>query len=359
MSILATYAKINDKTNMKKIFLHFIASLAVVMTMVGCKAFTTISSSGETSTGTPYEMILVCAQPQWQSELGDTLQAIFKQPVQELMQYEPMFDVVRILPNNFGSLTQKHRNIVTVLVDPTITEPSIGAQYDITASPQIQVAIQGPDNATVAKYVSDNRENLFYVLEKAERDRKVAYVERYNSQPMHDMLKERFGADIYIPDNYKIRSMSDDMVWISQEFPTASQGFFIYKYPYEGQRSLTAEALVKARNRFAQRIPGPADGSYMTTVEAIVDDTGENYVPFMPKYRSFSIEDCPWIELSGFWEVEGDFMGGPFVSYTTVNKATKEVVTYDCYLYSPRDEKRNMLRELQHFIYLMKFPKAE
>ena len=91
---------------MKKIFLHFIASLAVVMTMVGCKAFTTISSSGETSTGTPYEMILVCAQPQWQSELGDTLQAIFKQPVQELMQYEPMFDVVRILPNNFGSLTQ-------------------------------------------------------------------------------------------------------------------------------------------------------------------------------------------------------------------------------------------------------------
>jgi hypothetical protein len=52
-------------------------------------------------------------------------------------------------------------------------------------------------------------------------------------------------------------------------------------------------------------------------------------------------------------------MGGPFVSYTTVNKATKEVVTYDCYLYSPRDEKRNMLRELQHFIYLMKFPKAE
>ena len=79
----------------------------------------------------------------------------------------------------------------------------------------------------------------------------------------------------------------------------------------------------------------------------------------MPKYRTFSIEDCPWIALSGLWEVEGDFMGGPFVSYTTVNKATKEVVTYDCYLYSPRDEKRNMLRELQQFIYLMKFPTAE
>ena len=344
---------------MKKIILQLFVFLTVGAVAVGCKSFDTLAS-GETSTGMPYELILVCAQPQWQSELGDTLQVILKQPVKEVVQYEPMFDVVRILPNNFKSLTQKHRNIVTVLVDPSITEPSISAQYDVTAAPQIQVAIQGPDNATVAKYVSDNRETLLYVLEKAERDRKINYVSRYHSAPIHELLKERFGADIYIPNSYKIRSESDDMVWISQEYPDASQGFFIYKYPYEGQQSLSVEALVKARNKFASRIPGPVDGSYMTTVEAIVDDSGENYTPFIPSYRTFSIEDCPWIELAGFWEVTNDFMGGPFVSYTTVNKATKEVVTYDCYLYAPtRKDKRNMLRELQQLIYLMQFPTAE
>ena len=350
---------INETTNMKKIILHFIAAAALISTMVGCKAFNTLST-GETSTGLPYELILVCSQPQWQSELGDTLQAIFKQPVQEVVLYEPMFDVVRILPNNFGSLTQRHRNIVTVLVDPSIAEPSISAQYDVTAAPQIQIAIQGPDNATVAKYVSDNRETLLYVLEKAERDRKINYVSRYYSEPIHDLLKERFGADMYIPDTYKVRTYSDDMVWISQEYPEASQGFFIYKYPYEGQQSLTAEALVKARNKFASRIPGPVDGSYMTTVEELLDATGENVVPFNYRYRSFTIEDCPWIELGGFWEVTNDYMGGPFVSYTTVNKATKEVVTYDCYLYAPtKKDKRNMLRELQQFIYLFKFPNAQ
>ena len=75
----------------------------------------------------------------------------------------------------------------------------------------------------------------------------------------------------------------------------------------------------------------------MTTVEALVDDTGENYVPFIPSHRAFSIDSTPWVELSGFWEVANDYMGGPFVSYTTVNKATKEVVTIDCYIYSPKD----------------------
>jgi hypothetical protein len=147
------------------------------------------------------------------------------------------------------------------------------------------------------------------------------------------------------------------MVWISQEYPAASKGFFIYKYPYQGRESLTAEALVKARNRFAQRIPGPVDGSYMITVDKIADESGTEYVPYKPDHRAIRIGERPWIEMVGLWDVENYFMGGPFVSYTTVNQATNEVVTLDCYIYSPKEEKRNMLRDLQHLVYLIDFPK--
>ena len=154
------------------------------------------------------------------------------------------------------------------------------------------------------------------------------------------------------------------MVWISQEYPAASKGFFIYKYPYEGKESLTAEALVKARNRFAQRIPGPVDGSYMITVDKIADESGTEYVPYKPDHRAIRIGERPWIEMVGLWDVENYFMGGPFVSYTTVNKLTNEVVTIDCYVYYPtaynkRPEKRNKLRALQHLVYLADFPAAK
>lgn len=340
---------------MKRLLINLSAIVAVALSVVGCGAFDTLSSA-DNATGTPYELIVVCDQPQWQSELGDTLQVILKQPVKELVQYEPMFDVLRILPNNFKSLTRQHRNILVVQVDPTIAEPSIAVSYDYTAKPQVYINIQGPDTRTVTQYVSDHRENLLYVLEKAERDRTISYAERYYSKAMYQLMKDRFGVDMYIPDNFKIRTESDDMVWISQEFPTASQGFFVYKYPYEGRQSLTAEALVKARNRFAGRIPGPTDGSYMITVDKITDETGEGYVPFKPQYRPLMIGDRQWIEMAGLWDVENYFMGGPFVSYTTVNEDTKEVITIDCYIYSPREKKRNMLRELQQFVYLMEFP---
>lgn len=337
---------------MKRLFVNVLVVAFVAMMAVGCKAFHTVSS-GETAQGRPYELILVCPQPQWQSVLGDTLRYFLKQPVAELPTFEPSYDVLRIMPNNFKSLTRTHRNIVVVNVSDEFAEPSITVRYDVTAKPQVFVTIKGPDNQSVADYVGENGENLMQVLEKAERDRRIAYARRYMSASLSELVRQTFGLEIAIPNDYVLRTQSEDMVWISQEFPTASQGFFIYKYPYKGEQSLSPEALVKARNRFASRIPGPKEGSYMITVDKIPDQTGEEYVPFVPEYNTLRIGSRPWIEMVGLWDVEGYFMGGPYVSYTTVNTSTNEVVTIDCYIYSPKIEKRNMLRELQTLVYLV------
>lgn len=96
----------------------------------------------------------------------------------------------------------------------------------------------------------------------------------------------------------------------------------------------------------------------MSTVKQIADASGENYIDFEPQMRMLEIGGRTWIEMAGLWDVENYVMGGPFVSYTTVNQATGEVVTLDCYVYAPKGEKRNMVRELQHFVYLMNFDGA-
>ena len=348
---------------MKKVFILQFVLLCALSMFVSCKSFFKLSTA-DNATGTPYELVLVCPQPEWQSELGDTLQSVLKQPVKELMQYEPMYNVVRILPNNFKSLTRSHRNVILVNVSPEIAEPGITVQYDVTSKPQIHITLKGPDTKSLAKYVSDNRDNILYVLEKAERDRTIAYASKYFSAPLREKIRSTFGMDLAVPNNYQVRSESDDMLWVSQEFPTASQGFFIYKYPYKGKESLSAEALVKARNKFAARIPGPREGSFMTTTNKIVDDTGMDYMPFIPEHRPLLIGDRLWVEMYGLWEVENYFMGGPFVSYSTVNTQTNEVVTIDCYVYYPtaynkEPEKRNKLRALQHLVYLADFPATD
>ena len=80
---------------------------------------------------------------------------------------------------------------------------------------------------------------------------------------------------------------------------------------------------------------------------------------FAPDYRLFRMEGRLWCELRGFWDVHGDFMGGPFVSYTTVDTATNRVFTLDGYVYSPKLHKRNFVRGVEHLLYTVSFPEKK
>ena len=69
-----------------------------------------------------------------------------------------------------------------------------------------------------------------------------------------------------------------------------------------------------------------------------------------------------WCEMRGFWDVEGDFMGGPYVSFTTVDTERNRVFTLDGYVYAPdlqKPRKRNYVRGIEHLLYGIGFPAAE
>lgn len=330
---------------MKTIFRIALAA-AVVATMAGCKVFRTLTDSRlKTAQGAPYELIVVCPQQEWTGEVGDTLRAIFTAPIPYLNQTEPLFDVLRVTERGFTGMVADHRNILKIVEDPSLAATNIAVQYDVTAEPQIVLTLQGPDDKALTDYLSEHRESLVQVLEKAERDRAVKFAEAFSEQRVAKAIKSTFGVDMTVPKGYVLAADEKDFLWARYEYPTASQGFFIYSYPYRGKESLSPGALLAARNEFAARIPGPSDGSYMTTSEA-----------FEPDYRMFRMEGRLWCELRGFWDVHGDFMGGPFVSYTTVDTATGRVLTIDCYVYSPKNHKRNYVRGVEHLLYLLKFP---
>lgn len=314
--------------------------------MAGCKAFRTASDTTRyTSQGKPYELIVVCSQPQWEGALGDTLRSVLAAPVQHIDRDEPLFDLLHVTERGFTNLVLNHRNILKVVVSPQIEAPSVAVQYDLTASPQIVMTLQGPTLSSVIDYLSGNRQNLVHVLEKAERDRAVAFASDYPEQKITAAIRSRFGIEMDVPKGYVLAKEEQDFMWMRYEYPTASQGFMLYSYPYEGAASLSQGAIEAARLRFAARIPGPSDGSHMTTSEV-----------YPRSYRVLRIDGRLWVELRGFWDVEGDFMGGPFVSYSTVDTRTQRVLTLDAYVFSPKLGKRNFLRGVEHLVYMIRFP---
>ena len=131
------------------------------------------------------------------------------------------------------------------------------------------VTLQGPTREALTQYVAEHRAELVQTFEGAERDRSIAFANKFNQTESGKLVREKFGVEMKIPKGYILAQQSDDFLWFRYEFPAASQGFMLYSYPYEGKQSLSEEALLAARNRFAARIPGPSDGSYMTTSKSL------------------------------------------------------------------------------------------
>lgn len=342
-----------------KFISKIVAILLLLAVFVGCREIHSLSDSNKKPIqGSAYEVLVICNNAEWESALGTKLRELLGQPIEMLNQNEPMFNVLRVTANDFRHLLVQHRNILKVVISDKVQQAQIVAQYDVDAAPQIVLTFQAPTQQSALEYLQTNGDALVKVLEIAERNRTIAYAEKHNVKLLNDLLAEQFDISAKIPKGYELRSQSEDFIWASYEFPVASQGFFCYSYPYRGKGSLTSDYLVAMRNSFAKRIPGPSDGSYMITVEQIPDAEGKGYIPLAPLYRSVVVNGKEWIEMRGFWDVENDYMGGPFVSYTTVNEATNEVFTIDCYVHSPKYGKRNYLRPLEHLVYLISFPKS-
>ena len=331
---------------MKRTLLFSLVMLFAV-SMTACKAFHTLSDNRKAAQGRPYELVVVASQPVWVGELGDSLRALLAAPIPYLPQQEPEFDVLRTTPDGFKNIVAEHRNILKVLVDEKVPEAAVGVEYDVTAAPQIVLTLQGPSEKAVIDYLAEHGDKLIYAVKMAERDRAIANAKKFGMPGIEQAIKKHFGVEMNVPKGYILAAQSDDFVWARYEYPEASQGFVVYSYPYTSEQELTVKALVEARNRFVKRIPGPSEGSYMITSPV-----------FEPDVRTFRLEGRLWVEMRGCWDVEGDFMGGPFVSYTTIDTTTGCVFTIDCYVYAPKlpPHKRNLMHGLEHLLYTIQFP---
>ncbi len=328
-----------------KNFNQILAALLLLISLSACDALRSAATHKVTSQGSAYELVVICNQPEWDSQLGDTLRSVLSGYIPYLNQEESYFDVLRVTNNSYSGLIARHRNILEVNIQPSISEPSIAVRYDLEAAPQIVMTLQAPNVESATEYVSEHRESLIRGFQIAERDRAIEFADLYGATHIEKVIKEKFDVEMNIPTGYNIRQDSEDMLWMSFEHPIASQGVVVYSYPAEfGMSALSEESLVEARNRFTSRIPGPSDGSYMTTFTE---------VPQL--YKPIRIEGRLWIEMRGWWDVVNDFMGGPYVSYSTIDEQTSRVFTVDCYVYSPKYGKRNYLHAVESLVYGVKF----
>ena len=159
-------------------------------------------------------------------------------------------------------------------------------------------------------------------------------------------LADSLGIKMVISKDFYQAKRTSDFVWLRSESTTMGLGLMIYTYAYTDTSQMSLEAILAARDRYTKLyIPGPIDGSYMTTERNYYDPFAQKIL-FKGMYA---------IETRGLWRTEGDFMGGPFVNYTVVDAPRKRIVVFDGYVYYPNKSKRNYVRQLESIIWGAEF----
>jgi len=89
-----------------------------------------------------------------------------------------------------------------------------------------------------------------------------------------------------------------------------------------------------------EHIQGAFPGSYMTTEKR-----------FTPSYEAISKNGEYCGVVRGLWEMEGDMMGGPFVSHAHLDEKNQRVVVTETFVYAPNTKKAKLLRRGEASLY--------
>ena len=235
---------------------------------------------------------------------------------------------------------QVHRNIVFFDINPQAATTGVKFLKDKWATPQCVILVSAHTAGMADSLFLSNADMIVEAIEQAERERVITNTRKYENTSVYPAVAKVFGGSVHVPSGYKLAKITDDFAWIQDKKQYTTQGIFVYRYPV-GKDDFTMENLVKNRNRMLKaNVPGMFEGTYMVT--------GTYWTP-QTRYLKYKGRD--FAETHGMWEVEGDFMGGPFVSHAFYSPDGKYIVVAEAWVYAPKFDKRQYLRQTESLLY--------
>jgi len=311
----------------------FVCAIMILAGLYSCNQGFSVSRAS----GLAYEVCVVMDKSLWESELGETVKEELTSPVPYLPQAEPFMRITYATPDQFNGILRYMRNILIVDVNKDMyTKVSFHEESNKWAEGQAIMQITTPSEVQLAGFLGEHERVLVNYFNNEEMKRASAYLKRSYSPIVMERAQAKFGITIYAPSDIKAVKEGDNSLWFSNDAPRGRCDILIYSFPYTSKKTFTLDYLVNMRDSVAKKlIPGSFPNSYMATEKRIVE--------FFPS--TLNNKYCGIVR--GLWKMEGDMMGGPFVSYARVDEANQRVIVTEGFVYEPNEDKRKYIRSLE------------
>ncbi|HCN52746.1 MAG TPA: DUF4837 domain-containing protein [Prevotella sp.] len=275
------------------------------------------------SGGRPFEVLLA----------GDRDSTVYQEldaDVEGLPQSEPSFDISSLQGEDIGQALRLSHLIVKVSINPQVfTATRIRYAKNVDAEPQMVVYIGSPSVQALKADMPKLGPQLRMLLNRAELNNQILRLREKHNIKMEEEIRRRFGIDLWIPVDMTSSKKGKDFLWLSNNATTGMQNICIYF-------GTNRDSVMKAN------IKGETDDMYMATVHESVRRTRER------------TKSGTRLITKGLWEMEGDAMGGPFISHTLDDSIRHRVITVEGFVYAPEMKKRNLMRQLEAVLYTLK-----
>ncbi|WP_420552132.1 DUF4837 family protein [Tenacibaculum aiptasiae] len=291
------------------------------------------------SNGTTNKIMIVTKAADWQGKIGDEIRTVFGEHQVGLPQPETLLSVSQVDPIGFNSFL---RHAKAILILQNGTEEDIKVEKNKYAAPQIIVYATAKGKEGLINLIKNKGKEIIKIF----KDEDIRFTQTIFKKERIDETKfktiQNLGLTVDIPKRYNLVEDTGDFLWMRQHLKSGiargdgTNNILIYSVPLEDE-SKVSDNITSVRDTIGKKyIPGSKEGMYMITEQA--------YTPFT---FDAEIDGKKAYETRGKWEVKNDFMAGPFINYTVIDKKNNRLIIFEGFTYAPSVNKRDFIFELE------------
>ena len=318
---------------------NFFILVVLTLLIISCNSSSSNAYVPESS-GNINALTIVMNQNYWNGTLGKSIKNSLMEPYEGLPFDEPKYDLYHLDPSIFTGFARSGRNIIVFQKDTT--NQGFRLIKNLWARPQITAIITGEDSEVMKFYFEENQGLFNRSVDENERLEKIRRMSKsLNKEPE---LNEKFGLNLTFPDAYSVVKDTTNFIWIEKQVVKGHLNIIAYTLPYNIDLNKIEERIPKIRDSIGKLyIPGRVPGSYMITERA-----------YLPYYYKTKVNNFDAILTKGTWEVQNDFMAGPYVNYIIKDTTNKRNIVIEGFAFAPSESKRDYMFELNTIITTMK-----
>lgn len=311
---------------------------------IAITSFVLISCTGndkyvlKDSIGSLNKIMVVAKVSDWTGDIGQEIRTSFGELMVGLPQPEPILTLSQVAPSGFSAMMKAHRNL---LIISESDNEGFSVRKNVFAQPQTIVYVQGKNDETIIKLIQKHKNDIKEIFIDADVKFTQAVFEKDKLAESQFKTIKNLGISLTIPTSFKLVDDTGEFLWLRQHLlsgiaKTGSNNILVYSIPLENETTV-ADNIVAVRDSIGKKyIPGSFEGMYMITEAA--------YTPFT---FDATIDGKKAYETRGKWEVKDDFMAGPFLNYSIIDKKNNRVVVFEGFTYAPSVNKRAFIFELE------------